>query len=52
MKSPYYVDENKPWFKPEAGWPDQVPKNYDFPEITLSEMFSEAARKFGQRNVM
>ena len=52
MGSQFYVDENKPWFKPEAGWPDQVSKNYEFPEITLHEMFSEAARKFGQSRVM
>ena len=52
MSSQFYVDENKPWFKPEAGWPDQVSKNYEFPEITLHEMFSEAARKFGQSRVM
>ena len=34
----FFVDEGKPWFRPESGWPDEVPKNYDFPRITLYEM--------------
>lgn len=43
-KYKYYVDEKSPWFLPEAGWPDGVPKNFDFPCITLYEMLSESAR--------
>ena len=35
MSNPFYVDESKPWFKSENGWPEQVPNNYDFPHMTL-----------------
>ncbi len=52
MDSRYYVDESKPWFKPEAGWPEQVPKNYDFPKITLGQVLSESARKYSDSPVM
>jgi len=39
---PFYVDESKPWFKTESGWPERVPKNVDFPKITLYEMLCES----------
>ncbi|MFZ0449442.1 MAG: AMP-binding protein [Desulfatiglandaceae bacterium] len=52
MDNPYYVDEAKPWFRAEAGWPDQVPKNYDFPKMTLYEMFTESADRCGDDPVM
>ncbi len=42
----YYVDEKSPWFLPEAGWPDGVPRNFDFPCITLYEMLSESANTY------
>jgi long-chain acyl-CoA synthetase len=45
-KYAFFVDEGKPWFRPEAGWPDVVPKNYHFPNITLYEMLSEAVEKY------
>lgn len=41
----FYVDESRPWFKPEAGWPGYVPKNMDFPKLTLYELLSESAAK-------
>lgn len=41
----FYVDESKPWFKPEAGWPGYVPKNMDFPKLTLYELLSESVVK-------
>lgn len=44
--NPFHVDESKPWLKPEAGWPDQVPKNIEFPRITLYEMFSRAVDRY------
>jgi long-chain acyl-CoA synthetase len=44
--NPFQVDELKPWLKPEAGWPDQVPKNIDFPRMTLYEMFTRAADQY------
>lgn len=52
MDNPYHVDESKPWFRKEAGWPEQVPKNFDFPEMTLYEMFVEAANKYADAPVM
>jgi long-chain acyl-CoA synthetase len=45
-KYAFFVDEGKPWFQPEAGWPDVVPKNYHFPHITLYKMLSEAVEKY------
>jgi len=40
--NPYFVDESKPWFSEEAGWPTEVPRNYEFPRMTLSEMLKES----------
>ncbi len=36
-------DESKPWLQAAAGWPDKVPKNIDFPRITLYEMLAASA---------
>jgi non-ribosomal peptide synthetase component E (peptide arylation enzyme) len=44
--NPYHVDESKPWLQPEAGWPEQVPKNIEFPRITLYEMVCQAVEKY------
>lgn len=44
--NPFYVDESKPWFSPEAGWPEEVPKNIEFPNLTLGEVLRESARKW------
>ncbi len=52
MGNPFYVDERKPWFRPEAGWPEQVPKNYIFPNITLSDMLSQAVKDYGNSPAM
>jgi len=41
----FYVDENRPWFKKESGWPDEVPKNIEFPRITLGQMLAETVQK-------
>jgi len=46
MENPYYVDESKPWFQPEAGWPSEVPKNLEFPEIGLYDVLTESAAKY------
>ncbi len=40
----FFVDESKPWFRKESGWPDQVPKNFDFPHISVYRMLEESAR--------
>ena len=45
MDQRYHVAEDKVWFKPESGWPQEVPKNIDFPRMTLGEMFDDAARR-------
>lgn len=45
----FRVDESQPWLQPQAGWPPHVPKNLEFPRITLYEMFSRAVEKFGDR---
>ncbi|MBI5251934.1 MAG: AMP-binding protein [Desulfomonile tiedjei] len=45
-KSQFHVDESKPWFQPEAGWPCQVPRNIEFPRISLYEMFCQAVEKY------
>jgi long-chain acyl-CoA synthetase len=41
----FHVDETRPWLQPEAGWPDQVPKNCVFPRMTLYEMLVESAER-------
>ncbi|MCF8025593.1 MAG: AMP-binding protein [Desulfobacteraceae bacterium] len=43
--SRFHVDEAKPWFQPEAGWPDNVPKNIDFPRISIYEMMTQSVEK-------
>ena len=40
--------EHKPWLTPEAGWPEQVPTDYDFPKITLYEMLSRSVKQHGE----
>jgi len=44
--SKWYVPEDRPWFKKESGWPDEVPHNIDFPRISLGEMLTDAVKKF------
>lgn len=44
--NPYFVDESSPWFSEEAGWPTEVPKNVEFPEMTLNQMLKESAGKW------
>ncbi|MHA1688075.1 MAG: AMP-binding protein, partial [Promethearchaeota archaeon] len=46
----YQVDENKIWFK--KWWPENVPKNYDFPEKTLNQLLDEQVEKYADKNVM
>ncbi|MDY0058177.1 MAG: AMP-binding protein [Myxococcota bacterium] len=42
----FHVDESRPWFSEEAGWPQEVPRNLDFPEMTLGEMLRTSASKW------
>ncbi|MBN1336821.1 MAG: AMP-binding protein [Deltaproteobacteria bacterium] len=46
MPNPFHVDESRPWFTSEAGWPDEVPKNMEFPEKTLGEFLKESVVKW------
>jgi long-chain acyl-CoA synthetase len=50
--NPWHVDESKVWFKPESGWPNEVPKNLDFPLISLGDMLYESVKKFGDRRAL
>jgi long-chain acyl-CoA synthetase len=52
MSNPFYVDETKPWFESEAGWPEQVPKNYNFPNMTLHQMLADSVAKYPESPVM
>ncbi len=44
--NPYHVDESKPWLQKAAGWPDEVPKNMEFPKKTLRQMFKESVAQW------
>lgn len=52
MDKRYYVDESKIWFKKESGWPDEVPKNMEFPKKTLGELLDESISKYGDNKAM
>ena len=52
MDERYVVDESKVWFRQESGWPDEVPKNLEFPKKTLGEMLDESVRKYGSQPAM
>ncbi|MBN1945283.1 MAG: AMP-binding protein [Bradymonadales bacterium] len=52
MTKEFHVDESKPWFGKEAGWPDEVPKNLDFPDMTLGEMLDQSAKKYGDKKAI
>lgn len=52
MDKRFYVDESRPWFTKEAGWPDEVPKNIEFPDISLGDMLRESARRYSDYRVI
>lgn len=52
MSSPYHVDESRPWFKEGAGWPEEVPKNFDFEKMTLGQMLANAAERWPDRRAI
>lgn len=41
----FHVDESSIWFREESGWPQEVPKNMEFPQMTLGEMLRQTAHK-------
>ena len=45
-ENPWFVPEDRPWFKEGAGWPEEVPKNIEFPKISLGEMLAETVKKY------
>ena len=52
LKKIFYLSEDKPWFKKESGWPDEVPKNYDFPLKGMGDLAVEAAEKWPEEKIM
>ncbi|MFX1309374.1 MAG: AMP-binding protein [Promethearchaeota archaeon] len=48
MQQPFYVDENKRWFK--KWWPEGVPFNTTFEEKTLNELLDEQVDKYADEN--
>jgi len=48
----FYVDESSPWFGSQSGWPEQVPKNVEFPLTSLGEMLKNSARKWPECNAL
>ena len=44
MQKPFYVDENKRWFK--KWWPKGVPLNTNFEEKTINELLDEQVDKY------
>ncbi len=45
-----HVDECRPWFQEAAGWPSEVAKNLEFPEMTVGEMLHQSATDHPDRN--
>lgn len=50
--NPWFVDESKIWFKKESGWPEEVPKNIEFPDTSLGDMLKESVKKFGKNKAI
>lgn len=48
ISDPFYVDENKRWFK--KWWPEGVPYNTIFEEKTINEILDEQVKKFAEKN--
>jgi long-chain acyl-CoA synthetase len=45
MVKKWHVNEEKAWFK--KWWPEDIPKNIDFEEITMGEFFERTRRECG-----
>jgi long-chain acyl-CoA synthetase len=48
ISDPFYVDENKRWFK--KWWPERVPFNAVFEEKTINELLDEQVKKYTDSN--
>ena len=49
MTDAYHVDESRIWFQPESGWPEDVPKNMDFPRMTLGDLLDQTAARYPEQ---
>ncbi len=50
--SKWYVDESRVWFRKDSGWPDEVPKNMEFPEVPLSKLLKDTVNSHGDMNAI
>lgn len=48
----FYVDEGKPWFRADSGWPDEVPKNVTVDTRHMYQVLEESCEKFADRQVL
>ena len=48
MQNPFYVNEDKRWFK--KWWPEGVPFNTNFEEKTINDLLDEQVDKYGEDN--
>lgn len=46
------VDPSLPWFSEAAGWPKEVPRNLEFPELTLGDMLRRSARQWPDKRAL
>lgn len=51
-RNPYHVNESLPWFRKESGWPEEVPKNIDFPHKPLGQILRESAQKWPEARAL
>ncbi|MFX1574132.1 MAG: AMP-binding protein [Promethearchaeota archaeon] len=50
MQDPFYIDESKRWFK--KWWPESVPFNTKFEEITVNDLLDEQVKKYANENLI
>jgi long-chain acyl-CoA synthetase len=50
MSKKWHVNEDKAWFK--KWWPEDIPKNIEFEEISMGEFFERARKEYGSLNHM
>ena len=48
----FHVDEKSVWFRPDSGWPDEVPKRLELDNRHLYEMLTESCDKHSDRQVL
>ncbi|MFX1311956.1 MAG: AMP-binding protein [Promethearchaeota archaeon] len=50
LQDPFYVDENKRWFK--KWWPIGVPFNIKFEKRTINDLLDEQVKKYSKKNLI